>query len=94
MWLEKPPRPAAVNLHRRLQAAAQIQQQILQASEADLAEATRRFQIVSRALRGERHDTIPSRTLRRWIAAYRVADREWERLPGPAAEAESRQPGK
>lgn len=32
------------------------------------------FQMVSRALRGEPHDDIPPRTLRRWIAAYRAAE--------------------
>jgi putative transposase len=52
---------------------AQIQQRLLPASEADLAEATRRFHIVSRALRGEHHDPVPCRTLERWIAAYRAA---------------------
>ena len=52
---------------------SQIQRCLLLASEADLAEATRRFHIVSRALRGERHDPVPCRTLRRWIAGYRAA---------------------
>ncbi|HME58135.1 MAG TPA: Mu transposase C-terminal domain-containing protein [Terracidiphilus sp.] len=52
--------------------ASQIQRRLLLASEADLAEATRRFHIVSRALRGERHDPVPRRTLRRWIAGYRA----------------------
>jgi hypothetical protein len=52
---------------------AQIQQRLSLASEADLAEATRRFHIVSRALRGEHYDPVPCRTLERWIAAYRAA---------------------
>ena len=55
---------------------SQIQRRLLLASEADLAEATRRFHIVSRALRGERHGPVPCRTLRRWIAAYRAAEIE------------------
>jgi putative transposase len=50
-----------------------IHQRLLHASETDLADATRRFQIVSRALRGEPHDDIAPRTLRRWVAAYRAA---------------------
>lgn len=56
--------------------APEIQHRLLLASEADLAEATRRFHIVSRRLRGERHDTVSCRTLRRWIAAYRAAQIE------------------
>ena len=52
-----------------------------QPAEADLEEATRRFQIVSRALRGETHDAVPPRTLRRWIAAYRTGERTaWQWL--------------
>jgi transposase InsO family protein len=50
-----------------------IHRQLLVASEADLAQATRRFHIVSRTLRGEACEAVPPRTLRRWIAAYRVA---------------------
>jgi hypothetical protein len=42
--------------------APQIQERLLHASETDLAEATRRYQIVSQALRGETHDDIPPRT--------------------------------
>jgi putative transposase len=53
---------------------AEIQERLLSANEADLEEATRRFQIVSRALRGESHDSVPSRTLRRWISAYRAGE--------------------
>jgi transposase InsO family protein len=53
---------------------SEIQHRLLLASEADLAEATRRFQIVSRALRGDSHVSAPSRTLRRWIAAWRTAE--------------------
>ena len=44
------------------------------ASQTDLEEATRRFHIVSSALRGEAHDAVPLRTLRRWIAAYRIGE--------------------
>ena len=76
VWLEKPLRPDTVNAVSPSQPPAQIQQRLLHASEADLAEATRRFQIVSRALRGEPHDDIPPRTVRRWIAAYREVDDE------------------
>ena len=54
----------------------QIQTRLLQASEADLADATRRFQLVSRALRGESPDAVPSRTLRRWKASYLAAQDE------------------
>ena len=53
--------------------APHIYQRLRHASETDLADATRRFQIVSRALRGEPHDDTPPRTLRRWVAAYRTA---------------------
>jgi hypothetical protein len=52
----------------------EIQKRLLSASAADLEEATRRFHIVSRALRGEAHEAVPCRTLRRWISAYR-----WEK---------------
>lgn len=76
VWLEQPPRPDAVSVVSPSQPSAQIQQRLLHASEADLAEATHRFQIVSRALRGEPDDDVPSRTARRWIAAYRAADDE------------------
>jgi hypothetical protein len=55
--------------------ASQIQQRLL-ASEADLAEATRRFHIAWKALRGEPREPLPGRTLRRWIAAYRAAQNE------------------
>jgi transposase InsO family protein len=51
---------------------ADIQARLHSASQADLEEANRRFHIVSRALRGEAHDAVPPRTLRRWIAAYRT----------------------
>ena len=57
---------------------SRIQHRLLVASESDLAEATRRFHIVSRALRGERHDPIPRRTLRRWVAEYRAAQVQCE----------------
>ena len=78
VWLEQPPRPDAVNVVSPSQPSAQIQQRLLHASEAGLAEATRRFQIVSRALRGEPPEDVPERTVRRWIAAYRAADDESE----------------
>ncbi|MGA7413140.1 MAG: hypothetical protein WBW33_21870 [Bryobacteraceae bacterium] len=51
-----------------------IQARLRSASQADLEAATRRFHIVSRALRGEAHDAMPSRTLRRWVAAYRTGE--------------------
>lgn len=54
----------------------QIHQRLLAASEADLAQATRRFDIVSQALRGEPCQSVPPRTLRRWIAAYRITQDE------------------
>ena len=57
---------------------SQIQHRLLAASESDLAEGTRRFHIVSRALRGECHDPVPCRTLRRWIADYRAAQMQSE----------------
>jgi putative transposase len=57
---------------------SQVQHRLLVASESDLAEATRRFHIVTRALRGEPHEPIPCRTLRRWIANYRVAQMQHE----------------
>jgi len=57
---------------------SQIQHRLLVASESDLAEATRRFHIVSRALRGECHDPVRCRTLRRWISDYRVAQMQSE----------------
>lgn len=53
---------------------ADIQGRLRLASQADLEEANRRFHIVSRALRGEEHDAVPPRTLRRWIAAYRTGE--------------------
>lgn len=53
-----------------------IQHRLFLASETDLAEATHRFHIIALALRSEPHDPIPSRTLRRWIAAYRTAQIE------------------
>jgi len=58
--------------------SSQIQGRLLVASESNLAEATRRYRIVSRALRGEPHDPVPCRTLRRWIANYQVAQRQGE----------------
>jgi hypothetical protein len=53
-----------------------IQERLLSASEADLEKATRRFHVVSRALRREPHDAVPPRTLRRWIAAYRAGEEQ------------------
>lgn len=84
VWLEKPLRAdggqaGLLAAHPRSSAeinTPQIQHRLLLASEADLAEATCRFHIVSRKLRGERHDPVPGRTLRRWIAAYRAAEIE------------------
>lgn len=51
-----------------------MQVRLRSASQADLEEANRRFHIVSRALRGEAHDAVPPRTLRRWITAYRAGE--------------------
>lgn len=50
----------------------ETQERLRLASETDLKEAMRRFQIVKQALRKEPHDIVPPRTLRRWIAAYQT----------------------
>jgi hypothetical protein len=48
------------------------------ASEQDLIEANRRFDFVTRYLGGEKEpDAIPARTLRFWIAQYRVAKEKY-----------------
>jgi transposase InsO family protein len=52
--------------------ADQIHQRLRLASVSDLEEATRRFRIVSCALRGESQTATSARTLRRWITAYRT----------------------
>jgi transposase InsO family protein len=56
--------------------APPVQRRLLLASEADLSDATRRYQVISQALRGEPHEAVPPRTLRRWAAAYRAAQDE------------------
>lgn len=56
--------------------APQIQRRLQLASETDLVEGTRRFHIVTQALRGAPHDFVSPRTLRRWIASYRAAQDE------------------
>ena len=56
--------------------APPVQRRLLQASEADLSDATRRYQVISQALRGEPHDDVAPRTLRRWAASYRAAQDE------------------
>ena len=61
---------------REAEQATQIQQQLLHAGEAQLAVATRRFHIVSQSLSGESRAPVSSRTLRRWVAAYRIAQME------------------
>src|SRR5262249_9030869 len=79
VWLEKPRSrddeqgdPATPRSHSGTGiGGSQIQHRLLVASESDLAEATRRFHIVSGALRGECHDPVSGRTLRRWVADYR-----------------------
>jgi putative transposase len=84
LWLEKSlcrddgqRGPAPAHPHAGMEVSTeQIQQYRLFASETDLAEATRRFHIVTLVLRGEPHDRVPGRTLRRWIAAYRAAQIE------------------
>ncbi|MGA7415393.1 MAG: Mu transposase C-terminal domain-containing protein [Bryobacteraceae bacterium] len=58
--------------NRPVVVTAEMQQELLVAGEAELEQATRRFRIVSKALRKERHEFVPDRTLRRWIAAYRA----------------------
>jgi len=81
VWFEKSPRldnretgPTTTHPYGAMKLnTARLQERLLFASEADLAEATRRFHIVSGALRGEHHDPVPCRTLERWIAAYRAA---------------------
>jgi putative transposase len=50
--------------------APHVQRWLQLASEADLVEGTRRFHIVTQALRGASHDFVPPRTLRRRIASY------------------------
>jgi transposase InsO family protein len=86
VWLEKSPhlddkQTGSTTAHRcgvvKIN-TARIQERLLLASEADLAEATRRFHIVSRSLRGEPHDPVPRRTLRRWIADYRAAQMQYD----------------
>lgn len=52
----------------------QVQRWLQLASEADLVEGTRRFHIVTQALRGAPHDSVPPRTLRRWMASCRIID--------------------
>ena len=56
---------------------AEIHERLLLAKEADLEEGTRRLHIVSRALRGESHEPVPPRTLRRWISAYRAGEAQY-----------------
>jgi hypothetical protein len=63
--------------------APQVQRCLQLASEADLVEGTRRFHIVTQALRGDPHDFVPPRTLRRWMASYRAAqDQHGSGYPG------------
>jgi putative transposase len=50
-----------------------VRRQLIQASESDLAAATYRFQIVSKAMRAE-EIPVAARTVRRWMAAYRAAE--------------------
>jgi putative transposase len=84
VWLQKSlcgddghEEPATTNPRAGTETAAErIQQHLFLASETDLAEATHRFHIVALAMRGETHDAVPVRTLRRWIAAYRAAQIE------------------
>ena len=52
----------------------QIQARLSQAAESDLKTATERYGIVSRFLRGERKFSVPARTVRRWVVAYRTAE--------------------
>lgn len=81
VWPERPP-ANAIRPEDSLQPpgiaepATEIQRRLLSASEADLAEATRRFHIVSQALRGEACALASSRTLRRWTAAWRAAEEQ------------------
>ena len=56
------------------QTCDQIQARLLQAAESDLKTATERCGIVCRFLRGERGFSIPERTVRRWVVAYRTAE--------------------
>ena len=51
----------------------EVRRRLIQASEADLATATYRFHIVSRAIHAE-EVSVASRTVRRWIAAYHAAE--------------------
>jgi len=86
VWLEKPKyrdggQPGSLDVQPHpgtMISNSQAQRRLLEASESDLAEATRRFQIVSRALRGEPHDPAPYRTLRRWISDYRIAQMQYQ----------------
>jgi transposase InsO family protein len=45
-----------------------------QAAESDLKTATERCGIVCRFLRGQREFSVPERTVRRWVVAYRNAE--------------------
>jgi len=58
---------------------SQLAQRLAGASERELHRANERLPHVTALLRGEEHPTdptIPSRTLRRWAAAYRTAEKE------------------
>jgi transposase InsO family protein len=52
----------------------QVQARLLRAAESDLKTATERCGIVCRFLRGEREFSVPARTVRRWVVAYRTAE--------------------
>ncbi len=78
IWSSRAARNGRIGARLERQSHGEAFRLLAAASEQDLIAANRRFDLVKRHLEGERaHASVPARTLRFWMAQYRLAKEQY-----------------